>query len=96
MKLFHSCTIFKLILTGEDFLVRKATILDWQKRTVDMRVQFIQMYNECSDVLLTISATNELINILGPAFNVTLPFDAGIVRTFFKVHLLRTESKFLH
>ena len=45
MKLFHSCTIFKLILTGEDFLVRKATILDWQKRTVDMRVQFIQMYN---------------------------------------------------
>ena len=59
MKLFHSCTIFKLILTGEDFRVRKATILDWQKRTVDMRVLFIQMYNECSDVLLTISATNE-------------------------------------
>ena len=34
--------------------------------------------------------------ILRPAFNVSLPFDACIVRTFFKVHLLRTESKFLH
>ena len=34
MKLFHPCAVFKLVLTGEYFLVRKATVFDWQERTV--------------------------------------------------------------
>ena len=31
-----------------------------------------------------------------PTFDVALPFDAGIVRTFFKSNLLRTECEFVH
>lgn len=57
MKLFHPCAVFKLVLTGEYFLVRKATVFDWQKRTVDVWIQFVKMYNESGDILFTIFAT---------------------------------------
>lgn len=59
MKLFHPCAVFKLVLTGKYFLVRKATVFDWQERTVDVRVQFVKVYDECGDVLLAIFATHE-------------------------------------
>lgn len=54
------------------------------------------MYNEGGYILLAVSAANECIDILRPTFDVALPFDAGIVRTFFKIHLLRAESEFVH
>ena len=59
MELFHPCAIFKLVLSGEYLLVRKPSVFDWQKRTVYVRIQLVQMYNECGDILLTVLATNE-------------------------------------
>ena len=34
MELFHPRTIFKLVLSGENLLVRKPSVFDWQKRTM--------------------------------------------------------------
>ena len=59
MELFHPRTVFKLVLSGEYLLVRKATVLDWQKRAVNMGIRFIQMYNESGYVLFAIFATHE-------------------------------------
>ncbi len=59
MKLFHPCAVFKLVLSGEYFLVRKAAVFDWQQSTMHMRVQFVKVYDECGDVLLAIFATHE-------------------------------------
>ena len=59
MKLFHPCAVFKLVLSGEYFLVRKTAVFDWQQSTMHMRVQFVEVYNECGDVLLAIFATHE-------------------------------------
>ena len=59
MELFHSRTIFKLVLSGEYLLVRKPSVFDWQKRAMHVRIQLVQMYNECGDILLTVLATNE-------------------------------------
>lgn len=47
-----------------------------------MWVQFIKVYNESCNVLLAVPVTHERIYILLPAFNVTFPFDTGIVRSF--------------
>ena len=57
MELFHSRTVFKLVLSGKYLLVRKAAVLDWQKRAMYMGIDFVQMYNEGSDILFTVSAT---------------------------------------
>lgn len=76
MELFHPFAVLELVLSGEYLLVRKLAVLDWQKRTVDVRVQLVQMYNESGYVLLAVSAAHERIDIFRPAFDVAFPFDA--------------------
>ena len=76
MELLHPFAVLELVLSGEYLLVRKLAVLDWQKRTVDVRVQLVEMYNEGGYVLLAVPAAHERIDILRPAFDVTLPFDA--------------------
>ena len=61
-----------------------------------MWIQLIQMYNECGNILFTISAADKWIDILCPTFNLTLPFYVSIVRTFFKIDFLLAKCEFLH
>ena len=76
MELFHPFAVLELVLSGEYLLVRKLAVLDWQKRTVDVRVQLVQMYNEGGYIQLAVSAAHERIDIFRPAFDVAFPFDA--------------------
>ena len=48
MELLHPFAVLELVLSGEYLLVRKLAVLDWQKRTVDVRVQLVEMYNEAA------------------------------------------------
>ena len=59
MELFHSRTIFELVLSGEYLLVRKLPVFDWQKRAMHVRIQLVEVYNEGGNILLSVSATNE-------------------------------------
>ena len=59
MELLHPRAIFEFVLSGEYLLVRKFSVFDWQQGAMYMRIQLIQMYNECRNILFTISATNK-------------------------------------
>ena len=59
MKLFHALAEFIFVLTGKYLLVRKLPIFDWQQSTMHMWNQLIQMYNECGNILFTISAADK-------------------------------------
>ena len=96
MELFHPLAELVLVLSREYLLVRKAVVLDRQQRAVYVRVHFVEMYDEGGDVLLAVSAADERIDILCPAFDVTFPFDAGIGRPLVEIYLLRAERQFAH
>ena len=61
-----------------------------------MRVQFIAVYNKCSDILFSIFFADKGINILCPFPYVLTSLNVTIVCSMLEVYLLGTIRKFMH
>ena len=66
MKLAETSASLIFVIAGKDFLVGESAVLDWQQGAVYVRIQFVQVYIETDDVLLTEPAGHESINVLRP------------------------------
>ena len=96
MQLLHLGTVFIFVLSCKELLERKTSILNRQKSTVYMRVQFIAVYNESSDILFSIFFADKGINILCPFLYVLTSLNVAIICPMLEVHLLGTIRKFVH
>ena len=96
MQLLHLGTVFIFVISCKELLERKTSILNRQKSAMYMRVQFIAVYNKCSDILFSIFFADKGINILCPFLYVLTSLNVTIVCSMLEVYLLRTIRKFVH
>ena len=86
-----------LSLAVEDsFVVELACLVDRHQRTMDMRVQFVQMNNESNDVLFPIFLGHELIHVLCPVLDVRFPCHLRVVSIRPFLNGLIAESQTSH
>lgn len=70
MQGFHPGRKLIFVLACKYLLIRELAVLDWQKGVVDVRIGFVEMYNESNDILLTVFVRNKAVNIFCPVLNV--------------------------
>ena len=96
MEGFHAGRELVLVLAGEDLLVGKPAVTDWQKGAVDVRIGFVEMYDEGDDVFLTVFVRNEAVNIPRPLLDVGAAVEMGVIRSVCQIEGLGAEGKLVH
>ena len=61
-----------------------------------MRIEFVEMNDECRNIFLSIPVGHEFIDILSPFLNVFLSMSIRVISTLLKVYLLIPERQFPH
>lgn len=85
------------VLTMEDLLEGELLILvNWQKRTVDVRIFFIAVDDEGDEVFLSIFICHKAIDVLCPLFYFWHSPDMLVTFLAFKIHLLIAKGKLSH
>ena len=81
----------------EDFLEGELLVfVNWQKRTVDVRILLIAVDDEGDDVFLSIFICHKAVDVLCPLFYFGHSPDVIITTFTFKIHLLIAKGKFSH
>ena len=85
------------VLTMEDFLEGELLIfINWQKRTVDVRIFFIAVDDEGNDVFLSIFTCHKAVDVLCPLFYFGHSTDMLVTTLAFKIYLLIAKGKLSH
>ena len=81
----------------EDFLEGELLILiNWKKRTVDVRILLIAVDDEGDDVFLSIFICYKAVDVLCPLFYFWHSTDMLVATLTFKINLLIAKGKLSH